>query len=93
MIDITTEKLIPIQDAPKHIPGRPHISTVYRWIQRKVNPLPTVRYGAKVFTSLEAIAAWGRQSASAAAPLVPTSGHNAKRAAAIDRQLAEAGII
>jgi len=91
-IDIATETIIPIQQAPKHIPGRPHISTVYRWIQRRENALDVVRYGSKVFTSLEAIARFGVQNNSPAAQ-VPPSRHRAKRVAAIDRELIAAGIM
>lgn len=54
-IDLSQESLLPLQEAPKHVPGRPHISTIYRWITRKNNPLETVKVGGRVFTSVEAI--------------------------------------
>ncbi len=34
MIDIQTETLVPINEIPSHVPGRTHIATCWRWIQR-----------------------------------------------------------
>ncbi len=57
MIDTQTESLISINEAPAHIPTRPHIATCWRWIQRGVRgvKLETVLIGGKRFTSVEAI--------------------------------------
>lgn len=54
-IDIANETHLPIKHAPKHIPGRPDISTVYRWMLRRHNPLESFRVGGRTFTTLEAI--------------------------------------
>ena len=54
-IDPASETLIPLRSAPKHVPGRPHISTLWRWTRREPNPLAVVRVGGRVFTSIEAI--------------------------------------
>ncbi len=55
MIDLQSERLIAIKEIPRHVPGRPHIATCYRWIQHRLNPLETVRVGGRRFTSVEAI--------------------------------------
>lgn len=52
-IDVQSENLIHVKDAPKHTPGRPHISTVYRWVFR--GDLETIKVGGRLFTSIEAI--------------------------------------
>lgn len=54
-IDIDSEELIPLRKACEHIPGRPHISCVYRWMSRKSGPLETVLVGGRRWTSVEAI--------------------------------------
>lgn len=56
-IDIHGESLVPLVEAPAHIPGRPHLSTIHRWIQRGVRglKLDTVVVGTRRFTSHEAI--------------------------------------
>ena len=54
-IDLETETIIPVRDVSKHTPGRPHVATIYRWAQRQLNPLETVRVGGRLFSSVEAI--------------------------------------
>ena len=56
-IDIENDQLIPIKDVPKHCPGRPHVSTVWRWVQRGIrgNRLETILWGGRRFCSREAI--------------------------------------
>lgn len=54
-LELQEEKFLSLRDAPKHFPGRPHISTIYRWITRKNNPLETIKVGGRVFTTVEAI--------------------------------------
>ncbi len=56
MINIHQEQLVPINDAPRHAPGRPHISTIWRWINRPEKPLETIKCGGRRYTSCEAIA-------------------------------------
>jgi len=62
MIDITQETLIPLREAPRHLPPRPngkrvHISACYRWISRGVRGvrLEAIRIGGSTYTSLEAL--------------------------------------
>ncbi len=99
MIDIQNETVIPISESPKHFPGRPNISSIYRWFGKGVRgaKLETFVAGAKRFTSTEAIGrfieATTANSTGASPPTArPTS---RQREAAIKRaetQLAEAGI-
>lgn len=57
MIDIQTETLVPVNKIPSHFPGRPHLATCWRFIQRGCRgvKLETVLCGGKRFTSLEAL--------------------------------------
>ena len=56
-IDVSSETLISFQEAPKHIPGTPHISSLHRWRLRGVRGrrLETVICGGRRFTSKQAI--------------------------------------
>jgi hypothetical protein len=67
---ISNESLIPVSDAPKHVPGRPHIATIWRWIQRGCRGvrLETWLVGGRRFTSLEAIDRFIERTTAAAAP-------------------------
>jgi hypothetical protein len=58
MIDPAQETAIAFDEAPKHIPSRPHISTLHRWRLRGVRGrrLETFLSGGRRFTTLEAIA-------------------------------------
>lgn len=98
-IDITTENMIPFPDAPKHIPGRPHIATVNRFRLRGSHgvKLETVKVGGRRFTSLEAIqrfvdavtaAADGRPATITA----PPSTRRQRELDRVDAELARAGI-
>ena len=51
------EKLLSVNEAAKVIPGRPHLSTVWRWISYGVGGvrLETVQIGGRRYTSFEAI--------------------------------------
>ena len=53
VIDCQTEQVIPIAQVSKHLPHRPNLSTVYRWIG--AGSLETMKIGGRVFTSLEAL--------------------------------------
>ena len=48
------ENLNRINQVPKHLPGRPDVSTVYRWLNS--GKLESVMIGGRRWTSLEAIA-------------------------------------
>jgi hypothetical protein len=48
---------IPLNEAAKQIPGRPHLSSLHRWANRGVRgvKLETVRVGNRRFVTQEAI--------------------------------------
>lgn len=56
MINPEAEVIVPLGKAAELIPGRPHIATLYRWADRRTNPLETIKVGGRRFTSREAIA-------------------------------------
>ena len=69
MIDIGEETLIPLREAPKHLPSRPngkriHISACYRWIGRGVRGvrLESIKIGGTTYTSKEALQRFADQS-------------------------------
>ncbi len=62
MISIQNENLIPLRDAPRHLPRRPngkniHVSAVYRWIKNGLSgvKLESLRVGGTTYTSMEAL--------------------------------------
>lgn len=77
MIDVSSEHLIPVREAPRHLPKRPngkwlHVSACYRWITRGVQGvvLESIRIGGTTYTSLEALQRFGDRL-SPAAPSPP----------------------
>lgn len=99
MIDIQHESLILLSEAPRYIPGRPNISTLYRWFQRgaRGTRLETVVVGNKRFTSHEAIQRFVERTTanSPGAALPPSRPTSRQREAAIkraERELEAAGI-
>ena len=78
------ETLIRISEAPKHIPGRPHISTVWRWVLNGVRgrKLETITAGGRRFTSLEAIDRFIQSDGDTTA--APTSNATSKAEAELD---------
>jgi hypothetical protein len=65
MIDFLIEQPLSLAEAVKMIPGRPSLSTVWRWTSRRKDPLETfVVGGGRRFTTREAIARFiARQNA------------------------------
>jgi len=59
-ISIADVEYIPLQDACKRIPGRPHVNTVRRWCDRGFNGviLQSWRCGNRILTSIPAIDAF-----------------------------------
>ncbi len=62
MINLSSETLISIREAPRHLPKRPngkriHISACYRWISRGVRGvrLDSIKIGGSTYTSTEAL--------------------------------------
>ncbi len=56
-IDLSRETAIPFSQAPKYIPGRPHLSTAHRWRLHGVRgvKLETFLCGGRRFTTAQAI--------------------------------------
>ena len=99
-IDIETERMVPLAQSPKHIPGRPNASTPYRWATVGVRGgirLETVVVGGKRFTSIEAIQRFIRattaNSPGASAPVPrPTSRQREAAIRKAERELRAAGV-
>ena len=97
-IDVQYENVIPIKDAPKHTPGRPHIATVNRWHIRGARGvrLETILVGGKRFTSIEAIQRFIDATTAAADGVAtvepPPSAAQQRKLDRLDRELAEAGL-
>jgi hypothetical protein len=74
MIDLSTETLVPWQQAAKHVPGQPHISTLHRWRLKGVkgHRLETLSVGGRRFTSREAIDRFIVAGNSSDAPAAPS---------------------
>lgn len=58
MINPQTESLVSLTDAAKSLPGRPNITTMWRWRNRGIRgvKLETILIGGRRMTSLEAMA-------------------------------------
>ena len=99
-IDIENERVIPIREAPKHIPGRPSLASVYRWMTDGVRGgvrLESIVVGGQRFTSLEAIGRFIRattaNSPGASAPVPrPTSRQREAAIRKAERELRAAGV-
>ncbi len=68
MIDIANETVIPIAEAPHHIPGRPSLATVWRWVLNgtRAGKLESVLIGGRRFTSKKSIQKFAEQCTAAA---------------------------
>lgn len=98
-IDIETERCISINEAPKHFPGRPNVSSIYRWFGKGIRGarLETIVVGGQRFTSIEAIQRFIRattaNSPGASAPVPrPTSRQREAAIRKAERELERAGI-
>ena len=90
-IDVQSENLIHVKDAPKHTPGRPHISTVYRWVFR--GDLETIKVGGRLFTSTEAISRFIARCTNPSTPSAgATSVHRQRKIEAANKKLDAVGI-
>lgn len=91
-IDFQSETLVPVKQSPRDIPGRPHISTVYRWVLR--GDLETIKVGGRLFTSKEAIRRFiNRCSNPGSAPAASEiSSHRRQEIEAANRKLDAYGI-
>lgn len=96
MYDVLNQDLFPIREAPKRLPNRPHISTVWRWIERgcRGQKLQSWLIGGIRHTSTEAIDDFLRRinSVSTTAPPASTPRSRARAIAEAERELNEQGI-
>ena len=91
MIDLQTEQIVPIAKVPKHLPHRPNLSTVYRWIG--AGALETVKIGGRVFTSLEALGRFAEHRGGRPKPPESTPTPQRQREIAdAERKLRDAGM-
>lgn len=53
MIDLSTENVFPVNESPKHIPGRRSQASVWRWVLRGVGGLKfeSILIGGRRLTS------------------------------------------
>ncbi len=67
-IDITSDTLIPVSEIPSHLPGKVHVATVWRWIQRGCRGvrLETCLIGGRRHSSIEALQTFVDQTTAAA---------------------------
>jgi hypothetical protein len=88
MIDIANETVIPIAEAPQHIPGRPSLATVWRWVLNgtRAGKLESFLVGGRRFTSLESIQRFAQQSTAAADGNFPPTMTSKQR----DREISQA---
>jgi hypothetical protein len=94
MLDYSSEHVIPVNDVPKHVPGRPSLRTVWRWTEKGARgaKLETLLVGGRRVTSLEAIR---RFLTAINSPKTPSVSQSARRQRAIEQaehELNEAGI-
>jgi hypothetical protein len=96
MIDIANETVIPITEAPQHIPGRPSVVTVWRWVLNgtRAGKLESVLVGGRRFTSIESIQRFALQSTAAADGVAPvrTSRQRERKITAAERACERAGL-
>lgn len=91
MIDLQTEQIVPIGQVPKHLPHRPNLSTVYRWIG--AGSLETVKIGGRVFTSIEALERFAEHRGGRPKPPESTPTPQRQREIAdAERKLRDAGL-
>lgn len=97
MIDINSETILSIADAARRLPGRPHLSTVWRWITTgtRYGKLESIVIGGQRYTSAEAIQRFAESSTRAAngeRPTATTSKQRQWQIEAAEKRLEELGI-
>lgn len=92
-IDIGNERAIPLTKSPKHFPGEPHVSTVFRWALRADDRrLETFKCGGKRFTTIEAIERFIARCSANDGTQLRTSRARRRQIAQAERELTDAGI-
>jgi hypothetical protein len=96
MLDRFSEHLRLLTQAPRDLPGRPHISTLVRWWRRGVRgvKLETILIGGRRYTSLEALTRFFDRLTEAreAPPVVPPGKARRHAIQAVDEKLDKLGI-
>ena len=96
-IDLTTETVFPVSEAPNHIPGHPSQASVWRWVLKGVGgiKLESILIGGKRFTSAESIQRFcDRRTSAADGNFTPTltSRQREKQMDRAEREATEAGL-
>ncbi|MEI8374425.1 MAG: DUF1580 domain-containing protein [Planctomycetota bacterium] len=92
------DKLLSLTQASQSLPGRPHVSTLWRWYKRGVRGvrLETIVIAGRRYTSLAALEDFAAASTSAANGLaagpMPTPRQRQAAIARVERELAEGGL-
>ena len=89
MIDIQNDELLTMNEAVQRVPGRPHVSTIFRWTAG--GKLDSIRVGGKRFTSVEAIGRFIAKCSGHKPDSQPTR-QRTKQLASAERELAADGI-
>ncbi len=91
MIDLSSEHVFPVKDAPKHIPGRPSSAAVWRWVLYGLRgvKLESALIGGRRFTSTEAVQRFADARTAAADGRPAPSRTGKQRQAAIRKAEAE----
>ncbi len=91
MINLQSEQLLTLAAAARHLPTRPHVSTIWRWAA--TGGLETVRLGGRVYTSAEALDRFAEHRGGRPRPPESTPTPQRQREIAdAERRLAESGI-
>ena len=91
MIDVQTETIIPLNESPRHLPGNPHVGTIYRWTLKGVRgvKLETILRGGRRFTSIESLTRFIERTTAAGDGAREGARTPRRRMAAIERAEAE----
>ena len=89
MIDIKKDELLTLHDATKHVPGNPHVSTIFRWTADK--KLDSIKVGGRRFTCVRSIDEFIDKCSGQKPQSTPTRQRSAQVANA-ERDLAADGI-
>jgi hypothetical protein len=74
-IDIVHERLLSLAEASRFLPGRPHASSIFRWMSRGIRgvQLESCLIGGRRYTSEEALERFAAATTAAAAGETPPS--------------------
>ena len=98
MIDLSTERVVTLSEATRHVPGRggkrPNVCTIYRWGDRGLNGvrLETLQVGGTKCTSIEALQRFCERLTSTGVIHGRRPKHRERAIAQAEAELAAAGI-